>query len=63
MMSKIKFLFFVMCLGFFSLGSAQGVDFPSAEESDPRILGWMNGFPPPPDKLIMQPQSNYFSFP
>ena len=36
---------------------------PSAAESDPRALGWMEGFPPPPDKLIMHPQSNYFSFP
>ena len=35
----------------------------SAEDSDPRVLGWMGGFPPPPDKLIMQPDSNYFSFP
>lgn len=35
----------------------------SAEASDPRVLGWMQGFPPPPDKLIMQPESNYFSFP
>ena len=35
----------------------------SAAESDPRTMGWMQGFPPPPDKLIMQPDSNYFSFP
>lgn len=35
----------------------------SAQESDPRIMGWMEGFPPPPDKLITQPDSNYFSFP
>ena len=35
----------------------------SAEDSDPRILGWMQGFPPPPGKLIMQPDSNFFSFP
>ena len=35
----------------------------SAEESDPRALGWMQGFPPPPDKLIAQPEPNYFSFP
>jgi CubicO group peptidase (beta-lactamase class C family) len=35
----------------------------TAEESDPRTLGWMKGFPPPPDKLIMQPESDYFSFP
>ncbi|MEM7705751.1 MAG: serine hydrolase [Pseudomonadota bacterium] len=26
-------------------------------------MGWMEGFPPPPDKLITQPDSNYFSFP
>ena len=35
----------------------------SAEESDPRRLGWMEGAPPPPDKLIMQPESDFFSFP
>ena len=34
-----------------------------AKASDPRQLGWMTGFPPPADKLIMQPDSNYFSFP
>ncbi|MDQ2091106.1 serine hydrolase domain-containing protein [Marimonas arenosa] len=35
----------------------------SAAESDPTVLGWMEGFPPPADKLITQPDSNYFSFP
>lgn len=35
----------------------------SAEESDPRVLCWMEGFPPPPEKLVMQPDSNFFSFP
>lgn len=35
----------------------------SAEQSDPNTLQWMQGFPPADDKLIMQPQSNYFSFP
>ena len=35
----------------------------SAKESDPRVMGWMEGFPPPRDKLITQPDSNYFSFP
>jgi len=35
----------------------------SAGESDPNQLGWMTGFPPPPEKLIMQPESDYFSFP
>jgi CubicO group peptidase (beta-lactamase class C family) len=35
----------------------------SAAESDPNAMGWMQGFPPPADKLIMQPDSNFFSFP
>lgn len=35
----------------------------SAEQSDPRVMGWMQGFPPADDKLITQPDSNYFSFP
>jgi CubicO group peptidase (beta-lactamase class C family) len=35
----------------------------SAEDSDPGKLGWMTGFPPPSDKLIMQPESDFFSFP
>ncbi|MEM0978302.1 MAG: serine hydrolase [Pseudomonadota bacterium] len=35
----------------------------SAQESDPTVMGWMQGFPPPADKLITQPDSNYFSFP
>jgi CubicO group peptidase (beta-lactamase class C family) len=26
-------------------------------------MGWMTGYPPPPEKLIMQPESDYFSFP
>lgn len=35
----------------------------SAQESDPGVMGWMKGFPPPADKLIEQPDANYFSFP
>jgi CubicO group peptidase (beta-lactamase class C family) len=43
--------------------SAQSSSLLSAENSDPGKLGWMMGFPPPPEKLIMQPESDYFSFP
>ena len=50
-----------------AFGAATGADAQSAplsaQASDPRIMGWMQGFPPPPDKLITQPDSNYFSFP
>ena len=42
---------------------AQNKNVPNAADSDPQRLGWMIGTPPPADKLIMQPQSNYFSFP
>ena len=27
------------------------------------VMGWMQGFPPPEDKIITQPDSIYFSFP
>lgn len=35
----------------------------SDEASDVVKQGWMQGFPPPPEKLIMQPESDFFSFP
>jgi len=35
----------------------------SAQESDPSVMGWMEGFPPPKDRIITQPDSIYFSFP
>ncbi|KPQ27869.1 MAG: putative beta-lactamase [Marinobacter excellens HL-55] len=35
----------------------------TAEASDPVRLGWMQGFPPSADKLVMQPESDFFSFP
>lgn len=35
----------------------------SALESDPNVMGWMKGFPPAKDKRVMQPDSNFFSFP
>ena len=35
----------------------------SAEESDPRSLGWMQGVPPPPDKRITVAAGDFFDFP
>lgn len=58
-----------LCLVFLALSSliaqanAQSSSVMSAEDSDPVRLGWMVGFPPLPDKLIMQPESDFFSFP
>ena len=34
-----------------------------AEASDPRNMGWMQGFPPAPDKVIGPPAGNFLSFP
>jgi hypothetical protein len=53
----------VALLGVLSDVPAQSAKPLSAEGSAPEKLGWMTGFPPPPDKLIMHPESNYFSFP
>ena len=50
----------ILCAALSSAVTAQTL---SAHESDPQLMGWMDGFPPPPDKLITQPDSNYFSFP
>ncbi len=56
--SSLAFLFFV------SLSSQHAQsEVLSAKDSDPNVMGWMDGFPPPEDKRITQPDSNYFSFP
>jgi CubicO group peptidase (beta-lactamase class C family) len=53
----------VALLGILNDGFGQSSKILSAKDSDPKTLGWMTGFPPPPEKLIMQPESDYFSFP
>ena len=47
----------------FPPASSGAAEFLDAMESDPTVMGWMQGFPPPPDKRIMHPESDYFSFP
>ena len=54
---------FLTALGLIAQTNAQSNSFMSAEDSDPMRLGWMAGFPPPSEKLIMQPESDFFSFP
>ena len=54
---------FLAASGLIAQASVQSSSYMSAEESDPKRLGWMDGFPPPPEKLIMQPESDFFSFP
>ncbi|MFN2362304.1 MAG: serine hydrolase domain-containing protein [Marinobacter sp.] len=52
-----------LLLLFISVGVAAKNDTLDAAASDPKNLGLMQGFPPPPDKLVTQPDSNFFSFP
>jgi len=42
--------------------AAQGAPM-SAAESDPAVMGWMQGTPPPADKLITAASPDFFSFP
>ncbi|MEA5398764.1 serine hydrolase [Synechococcus sp. BA-124 BA4] len=63
---RISFLLGVDLLATLSLvaqAHAPASSFMNAEDSDPTRLGWMEGFPSPSEKLIMQPESNFFSFP
>lgn len=65
-MKKILFVlsFGAACLNFACVGAyAQAAQKWTAESSNPKTLGWMEGFPPPAEKRIMQPDSNFFSFP
>jgi hypothetical protein len=59
----VMFIGILVMFGGLEQAAAQSAKPLSAENSDPRNLGWMTGFPPPPEKLIMQPESDYFSFP
>lgn len=38
-------------------------EFPSHADTDPRTLGWMQGFPPPPDKLLRFDDGSFYDFP
>jgi CubicO group peptidase (beta-lactamase class C family) len=40
-----------------------GVEYPDAEASDPNTLGWMQGSPPPPAKLIRFQDDRFLEFP
>lgn len=53
---------FTLALALAPVASAQPAPL-SAQASDPRVMGWMQGFPPPEDKIITQPDSVFFSFP
>ena len=60
---RLKALFFTLLLSNLSYASDQSSNSLNAEDSNPVKMNWMVGFPPPADKLIMQPESDFFSFP
>lgn len=60
---KRTILFFTLLLSSFSSASGQSSNSLNAEDSNPVKMNWMVGFPPPADKLVMQPESDFFSFP
>jgi CubicO group peptidase (beta-lactamase class C family) len=46
-----------------TLAQAQAPRFPDAQASDPVTLGWMKGFPPPPDRVIRFADGSSLMFP
>jgi CubicO group peptidase (beta-lactamase class C family) len=46
-----------------SVATAPSQTTPTATETDPQALGWMQGFPPPPDKTITFHDGSFRSFP
>lgn len=59
----VTFLGILTLFGGFAHAAEQSTVPLSADKSDPVKMGWMTGFPPPPEKLIMQPESDFFGFP
>lgn len=60
---KITIALFTLMLSSLCFANHPSSKFLNAEDSDPVKMNWMVGFPPPVDKLIMQPESDFFSFP
>jgi len=52
----------LICGPFMSMSTAQTAS-PDAEASDPQKMGWMQGFPPAPDKLIKFANGSNYQFP
>jgi CubicO group peptidase (beta-lactamase class C family) len=46
-----------------SIATAPSQHTPTAAETDPQALGWMQGFPPSPDKLVTFQNGSFRSFP
>jgi len=66
-MRTLKYSFLVMVMGLFcgllAQAQTQPPVFPDAAASDPKALGWMQGFPPSPDKTIRFDNGSFYRFP
>lgn len=60
-MSPMYGMFLIVCLSLLTEAKAQ--NFLSARESDPVKMGWMQGAPPPKDKVINAADGTFFTFP
>jgi CubicO group peptidase (beta-lactamase class C family) len=66
-MKPVRFFIFVLVAGILFLSplsvNAQAPKFPDALASDPNSLGWMQGFPPAPEKTIRYADISFYKFP
>lgn len=46
-----------------NIAAQSGQTFLSAQESDPKKMGWMQGFPPPKGKVLSAADGSFFNFP
>ena len=56
----MRLLFFLVGIPVLAQAPAR---YPDARQSDPNVLGWMQGSPPPPAKRIRFDDGSYFNFP
>ncbi len=60
---KRGMILLIACLLTTNIQAQQKKDFLSAKESDPVKMGWMQGFPPPKDKVLNVADGSFFKFP
>ena len=59
---KWTIVFFLLCFLFFN-PSSKAQQTLSAQESDPEEMAWMQGFPPPEEKVVSAIDGSFFTFP
>lgn len=62
-MLKLIITAYIFCFVITQSFSQTKTSFLSAQESDPIKMGWMQGFPPPKDKILNAADGSFFNFP